>query len=170
VYLALLLWAGVSTLQAAGQQPLQSGSVAGTPAENSSVLIPNGLNSLQGARVAEIRINSEAIERTDWLEPLVIQKINEPLDKYKVRQSVQALYNTGRFALIQVEAQRNARDDVVLTFRATENYFIGSLLVEGAPDPPGNNRLVNAAKLNLGEQFTEEKIAAAIEGMQRILR
>jgi outer membrane protein insertion porin family len=132
--------------------------------------LSGGLNSLQGLKVAQIQINSSAVENPENLLPLLPQKANEPLDKYKVRQSVQVLYNTGRFAEIQVEAQRTPSGEVVLVFDARENYFFGSLLVEGSPGHPSDSQLVNASKLNLGEQFTEEKIRAGIEAMQRTLR
>ncbi len=72
-----------------------------------------------------MQITGPAVEHPEWLEPLLAQKMNEPLDKYKVRQSVQALYNTGRFAAIQVEAQRNSQGEVMLVFAVQENYFLG---------------------------------------------
>ena len=169
VCLAFLLGACVPGWQAFGQQTPVA-QAPGPAVPNGSEISASGLNRLQGTRVAEIRINSEAIQNRDWLQPLIEQKINEPLDKYKVRKSVQALYDTGRFAEIQVDAERNPQGDVVLIFQAKENYFFGSLLVEGAPDPPGVNALLNASKLNLGEQFEPEKITAAIEGMQHVLR
>ena len=132
--------------------------------------LAGGLNGLQGARVALIEIKGPSIEHPEWLEPLLLQKANEPLDKYKVRRSVQALYDTGKFAEIQVEAQRNPQGEINLTFSARENFFFGSIRVEGAPNPPTDNQLVNASKLVLGEQFTDEKIKTAIEGMQRSLQ
>ncbi|HLJ87315.1 MAG TPA: outer membrane protein assembly factor BamA [Candidatus Angelobacter sp.] len=128
------------------------------------------LNSLQGAHVAEIQIKSLAAERSDWLEPLLVQKTNEPLDKYKVRQSVQALYNTGLFAVIQVEAERKPSGEISLVFNAKENFFFGSILVQGAPEPLTGNQLVNASKLTLGEQFSEDKINTGILGMQSALQ
>ena len=127
-------------------------------------------NNLQGLTVAHIEINSPAVEHSEWLEPLLPQKAHQPFDKYKVRQSVQALYNTGRFSEIQVEAQRTPQGEVVLTFSARENYFFGSLRVEGAPSPPSNNQLINASKIALGEQFADEKIDLGIQGMQRALQ
>jgi outer membrane protein insertion porin family len=127
-------------------------------------------NNLQGLTVAHIEINSPAVEHSDWLEPLLPQKAHQPFDKYKVRQSVQVLYNTGRFSEIQVEAQRTPQGEVVLTFSARENYFFGSLRVEGAPAPPSNNQLINASKIALGEQFADEKIDTGIQGMQRALQ
>ncbi|HET9840282.1 MAG TPA: POTRA domain-containing protein [Candidatus Angelobacter sp.] len=169
VCLALLLRAGVCVAQESGaapQQPSTPGPVS-TPTADSSVSA--GLNSLQGLKVALIQINSPGVDRPDHLLPLLPQKINEPLDKYKVRQSVQVLYNTGRFAEIQVEAQRNPQGEVLLVFDGRENFFFGSLLVEGAPARPSDTQLINASKLNLGEQYTEEKIKAGIDGMLRTL-
>jgi outer membrane protein insertion porin family len=147
--------------------PEPTSSPAGAPA---GVQLSSGLNSLQGFKVAMIRVNGAGIDDPESLLSILPQKMNEPLDRYKVRQSVQALYNTGRFAEIQVEAQRNPAGEVVLTFDARENYFFGSILAEGSPAHPSDNQLVNASKLNLGEQYTDEKIAAGIEGMQRTLQ
>ncbi len=158
VFLAIFLCMGAVFLSACAQE------------SDPPPRAPAGLNGLQGARVAAIRINAQGIEHPEWLDELVSQKINQPLDKYKVRQSVQALYNTGRFASIQVEAQQDAKGEVALVFDARENFFVGSILVEGAPDPPTGNQLANASKLNLGEKFTQQKIVTAIDGMQRLLR
>jgi outer membrane protein insertion porin family len=135
-----------------------------------AVQLSSGLNSLQGLKVAMIQVNGPGIDDVGSLLAILPQKANEPLDRYKVRQSVQALYNTGRFAEIQVEAQRNPAGEVVLAFDARENYFFGSILAEGSPVHPTDSQLVNASKLNLGEQYTDEKIAAGIEGMQRTLQ
>ncbi len=140
------------------------------PASGLPGLLSGGLNSLQGIKVALIQINSPAVDNAETLLPILPQKVNEPLDKYKVRQSVQVLYNTGRFAEIQVEAQRNPRGEVVLMFDARENYFFGSILAEGSSAHPSDSQLVNASKLNLGEQFTEDKINTGIQGMQRTLQ
>lgn len=135
-----------------------------------TVQLSSGINSLQGLKVAMIRVNSAGIDDPESLLTILPQKINEPLDRYKIRQSVQALYNTGRFAEIQVEAQRNPKGEVVLAFDARENYFFGSILAEGSPAHPSESQLVNSSKLNLGEQYTDEKITAGIEAMQRTLQ
>jgi outer membrane protein insertion porin family len=155
----------IPNAQAGAPEP--TSSPAGAPA---AVQLSKGLNSLQGLRVAMIRVNGTGIDDPEGLLSILPQKTNEPLDRYKVRQSVQTLYNTGRFAEIQVEAQRNPAGEVVLVFDARENYFFGSILAEGSPAHPSDSQLVNASKLNLGEQYTDEKIAAGIEGMQRTLQ
>jgi outer membrane protein insertion porin family len=149
--------------------PTLSPSPSPTPSAT-SLQLSSGLNSFQGLKVAMIQINGPGVDDLDSLLAALPQKANQPLDKYKVRQSVQALYNTGRFAEIQVEAQRNAAGEVVLSFDVRENYFFGSILAEGASAHPSDSQLVNASKLNLGEKYTEEKITAGIEGMQRTLQ
>jgi outer membrane protein insertion porin family len=191
VCLTIVLCLGVSAAQPQGTAALQNSQVAqeasaqsqasqsqsDVPASGASptstaptLLLSSGLNSLQGLKVAMIQINSPAVENPESLLPILPQKINEPLDKNKIRQSVQALYNTGRFSEIQVEAQRNPSGEVVLTFDARENYFFGSILAEGSPAHPSDSQLVNSSKLNLGEQYTEDKINAGIQGMQRTLQ
>ena len=149
-------------------QPAETAAPAATAA--SSQPLSGGLNALQGLKVALIRINSPSVDNPESLLPLLPQKAGESLDKYKVRRSVQVLYDTGRFAEIQVEGQKTPNGEVVLVFDARENYFFGSLLVEGSPTHPSDNQLLNASKLNLGEQFTEEKIKSGIEGMLRTLQ
>ena len=121
-------------------------------------------------KVSGIQVKCLALDHPERLQSLILQKVNEPLDKYKVRESVQALYNTGRFAGIQVEAQRQAGGDVALLFDAKENYFFGSISVVGAPNPPTGTQLVGASKLALGEQLTSGKLEAAIQGMTRVLQ
>jgi outer membrane protein insertion porin family len=158
-----VLWLGVCAAQQPASAPLPAAPVV----ESDKVL---DLNALQGAKVARIEIKSPSVEHPEWFEPLLPQKVNEPLDKYKVRRSVQVLYDSGRFAELQVEAQRTPSGEVVLTFAARENYFFGSITAEGAPSPPTDSRLVNASKLTLGEQFSDEKIKTGIAAMQRTLQ
>ncbi|MCU1331680.1 MAG: surface antigen [Candidatus Angelobacter sp.] len=158
-------------LAGAGQSAAPSPSPTPSPASApSGFQLSSGLNSLQGLKVVMIQINGAGVDDAESLLSILPQKINEPLDKYKVRQSVQALYNTGRFAEIQVEAQRNPAGEIVLAFDARENYFFGSILAEGSSAHPSESQLVNASKLILGEQYTEEKITAGISAMQRTLQ
>lgn len=162
--LALVLWSGVCLAQQSQADPVQpeTADTAAPPAPS--------LNSLQGLKVAVIRVASPAVEHPDSLVELLPQKANQPFDKNKVRESVQALYDTGRFSEIQVEAQRNPQSEVILTFSAQVNYFFGAVRVDGAPAPPTESQLVAASKLTLGEEFTDEKIKLALQSMERTLQ
>src|SRR5438874_5749581 len=173
-FLAVLVCAGVCNGAACAQQspalPSATQTQMAAPTADQTAILPGALSRLQGLPVAEVRIAGMATEHPGWLEPLLAQKVNAPLDKYKVRQSVQALYNTGQFSEIQVEAQRNDVGGVILSFVTKPNFFFGSIRVEGAPETPSDNQLVNAGKLSLGDSFSEDKINAAIQGMQRLLQ
>ena len=100
---------------------------------------------------------------------LIPQKAGVPLKREDVRQSIQALHSTGRFADIQVEAERSPDHQVVLAFRTQANFFVGELFVEAAPNPPAANQVVNATKLQLGELFTREKLERAIAGIKQLM-
>jgi outer membrane protein assembly complex protein YaeT len=172
VHLAGLLWVGACLAQQpASSVPGAQSPAAPPPAATSSQSedISGGLNSLQGVNVAGVQISGHAVTHPEWLEPLLDQKVDQPLDKYKVRRSVQALFNTGRFADIQVEAARDPKG-VLLNFVTRENYFYASILAEGAPPRPNDSQLVNASKLALGELFEEAKVKAGMESMQRALQ
>src|SRR2546429_8071741 len=75
---------------------------------------------------------------------------------------IQALYATGRFADIQVEAERTPDRQVAVVFLTTPNYFIGEITVDGAPAHPTDTQIINAGKLQLGELFTREKMDRAL--------
>jgi len=92
VYLAFVVCAGVCAGQQAGPDSCSPSPFPQSPAANvGDAPIPGGLNGLQGAKVTQIQVSSPGIEQLEKLLPLLSQKANEPLDKYKVRQSVQAL-------------------------------------------------------------------------------
>ena len=108
----------------------------------------------------------------EQVRDLVEQKAGEPLDRFKIRQTVEALYATGRFSNVQVEAEPQDRTEVTLVFSVSPNYFIGSVTSQGAPYKvrPTNSQLVDASKLELGEVLTKGKIEQAIQRMQTVLQ
>ena len=103
------------------------------------------------------------------VESFVAQKADEPLKRDLIRQSIQAIYDTGRFADIQVQAERTSDNQVDLTFVLVANYFVGDVRAEGAPDRPTENQIVNASKFQLGELFTQEKMDRALKSIQQLM-
>jgi outer membrane protein insertion porin family len=96
-------------------------------------------------------------DRQHLLE-LLPQKAGQPLSRNGVRDSIRALYATGRFADIQAEVVPSG-EGVRLSFRTSPNFFVGAVDVEGAPPHrPTANQIVNAAKLQLGEKFTRDRL------------
>ncbi len=166
------LWAGI----AAYATPLAEGQVSAASSPNPvsvPVLPPlRALNSYQGINVKAIEFRGikEDPRFLNHLRDLVMQPTGKPLDRQKIRQSLQALYATGRFADLHVEAQRDSPQELTLVFVAVPNYFIGSITSEGAPKRPADNQLVDSTKLQLGEVVTLAKLDQAIERMQSVLR
>lgn len=100
---------------------------------------------------------------------LLPQKTGSPLDRNLVRDSMRTLYGTGRFADIQAEAVPSG-NGVIITFSTSENFFVGAVLVEGAPARPNENQIVNAAKFQLGELYNQEKLNRAIENIRQVMQ
>jgi len=97
------------------------------------------------------------------------QKGGTPLDHKQVRDSIRALFATGRFADIQAEVSASGAD-VVLTFTTSPNFFVGALDVDGAPNRPNRNQIVNASKFQLGELNTREKLERAQQNIRQLMQ
>lgn len=115
-------------------------------------------------------VDIPAVEQKDrqHLLDLLPQKAGTPLNRDQVRESIRVLYSTGRFADIQAEVTPRA-DQVQLSFVTSANFFVGAVHVEGAPNRPTSNQIVNASKLQLGELFTQEKLNRALENIQQVM-
>ena len=100
---------------------------------------------------------------------LLPQKAGEPLDRGRVRDSIRALYSTGRFADIQAEVAPSG-EGVTLAFTTSANFFVGAVNVEGAPARPTSNQIVNASKFQLGELYTKEKLDRALENVRQLMQ
>src|ERR1700756_1990038 len=96
----------------------QSGSEPSLPAQApppaAAVLGP--VANYMGLIVREIHFEGVAAREQRHLLDLIDQKVGQPLDRDKVRDSLKTLFATGLFADIQVAAAKNADDQVVLTF------------------------------------------------------
>ena len=127
------------------------------------------LQKYEGLPVREVRIQSHASVDPNLLAQLP-QQSNQPLDRKKLRASVQKLFATKQFQDIQVEAEKDQRGQVTLVFIADENYFVNGVFVDGVPQhAPTATQLINATKLELGELFTQEKVNAALQNIKRLL-
>lgn len=135
------------------------------------------LGSYLGAQVQEIDFSSEIpsssngnLEREKQeLQRILPIKIGDALTRQKLRDSIQALQSTGLFSSIEVEATRTAENKLSLTFVTKPNFFIGSVKVEGAPQPPSASQLANAAKLELGQHLSVASLDHSVSLMKRVM-
>lgn len=142
-----------------------------TPDAASQSAQPNPLSKYQGQTVTAIDFRGIIGSDATALRSLVVQKTGEPLDGDKLRASIGALYATGRFATLDVEAEPGAGNTLALVFVVTENYFNGAVFVSGTPKKgdPKPHQLVAASQLDLGDLFSEDKVVTSIERMKKIL-
>ena len=124
----------------------------------------------QGLIVAEIRWPDipAAVDQKRWRE-LIPQQVGQPLDRELIRESIHKLHQTGRFADIRVEAEPATGGKVILSFFTTPNYFVGSVIVHGAPTRPSAGQIANASKFQLGELFTPDQLERARSNIRDLM-
>ena len=114
-------------------------------------------------------IDLPGVQDKDHLLQMLPQKSGQPLDRDQVRDSIRALYATGRFADIQAEVTPSG-SDVLLTFTTSINFFVGAVDVEGAPSHPNPNQILNAAKFQLGELYRLDKLDRALQNVRQLMQ
>jgi len=166
--------AAISVPSVAQQTPPEPGRPPASAAINpgaapAPTVSQSALAKYEGLPVREVRIQSDAAVDPHLLSQLPLQP-NQPLDRKKIRASVQKLFATRQFQDIQVEAEKNQRGEVTLVFIAEENYFVNGIFVDGVPQhAPTATQLINATKMDLGELFTHEKLNTALQNIRRLL-
>ncbi len=103
------------------------------------------------------------------LEEMLPLKTGKPLRLADVRDAIERLYATGRYEDIAVDA-RLEEEAVVLTFITSPNFFVGRITVEGVPEPPNQDVLINATRLELGTLFTDGAVKQAVSNLETSLR
>ncbi len=127
------------------------------------------MRGYEGKVVQAIEIPGVAEADREHILQLLPQKTGEALDRVRVRDSIRALYSTGRFADIQAEVTPSG-DGVRLAFTTSANFFVGAVDVDGAPARPTTNQIVNASKFQLGELYTREKLERALENVRQLMQ
>ena len=123
----------------------------------------------QGKLVRTIELPGVAERDRDHLLQLLPQRAGAPLDRDQVRESIRILFATGRFADIQAEVVPSG-DSVTLMFTTSKNFFIGAVQVDGAPNRPNRNQIVNAAKFQLGELYSQDKLDRALDNVRQLMQ
>jgi outer membrane protein insertion porin family len=148
--------------------PSQSGPPAARSEPQSSPAL-GAIADYHGLIVARVDFPGASEADLERLRKLIPLKPGEPLDRDRVRESILALHATGRFADVQVEAERTLSGQVVLAFRTSPNYFMDQIIVDGTPSRPTENQVANASKLQLGEVFVPEKLDRALSSIKRLM-
>ena len=121
-----------------------------------------------GQQVLSIRLESDAGMDIRDFSGQITQQVGEPLDRFKVAETIRNLYATGRFREFRVDVQEE-KTGVVLVFVAQARFFVGVVRVKG--NPPGIHpaALSSASRLRLGQPLSDEELAAARDRLSAVL-
>ena len=139
-------------------------STAASPAQNLAA-------EIEGQIVTRIDFDpvSQPLPREELDRRMQPLKTGAPLRSGDVRTAIQALYDTGRFKDISVDAQREGAG-VALKISTELTYFVSRVTIDGAAEPPNREQIVAATKLELGGPFEETQMALAVQNIQERLR
>src|SRR5271169_3338167 len=106
--------------------------------------------SVEGRRVAEIRVVDESGKGISGTIPTLPLQLDKPFDFAQERESLRKLYLTGDYSDIRVTAAPIA-DGLQVDFIVRRNYFNNIVRVEGLKEPPSQPAAIAALRLGLGE-------------------
>ncbi len=105
--------------------------------------------------------------RANYTEILPL-KIGQTMRMEVVRESIDRLFRTGRYADIQVDAEPY-QDGILVRFVTKNSWFTGDVQVHGGSSPPGVGQLENATRLDLGRPYTEARSPRRKPAQQHLL-
>lgn len=123
----------------------------------------------EGRTIAGIEFpNGQPLDPADLDRVLPLKK-GQPLHAADVAHAIDALYATGRFTDIVVEAQLSGADVIVRL--VTQNaQFLGGTTIKGKLlEDPNRAQVNSAAQLTLGAQFHPEDVTQAIDHIHHLL-
>jgi outer membrane protein insertion porin family len=163
----ILIMFSLGPAPAAGSPAFASSQTSREPRSAQSSGALDAMSAYAGRNVRSIDL--PGVQDKDHLLQMLPQKSGQPLDRDQVRESIRALFATGRFADIQAEVTPSG-SDVLLTFTTSINFFVGAVDVEGAPSHPNPNQILNAAKFQLGELYTMDKLNRALQNVRQLMQ
>ena len=173
----LLLGCVVGSAQEVGfapglpQPPVVSadGGRASDP-DAAAVAVPTAsLWQWKGLRVEKIEFEGVTFDTTDTLPSELAQKIGEPLDPEKVRQSTRRLFASGRYRDIVVRGVREGAG-VTLIFAGSARHYVGRVTIVGVKSDRLTSLLEFATKLDPGTALTGGAIEAGGDGIKQVLQ
>jgi outer membrane protein assembly factor BamA len=125
--------------------------------------------AIEGQRVAAITIVDSTGHTVSAGASRLPLEVNKPFDYSAERESIRALYRTGDFADVQVNANESA-GGLDIHFVVTRNFYNNVVRVEGLKAPPTEAAALAAMRLSLGEPFRESTLREALDRLKDTLR
>jgi outer membrane protein insertion porin family len=117
-----------------------------------------------GTRLSSITVSGSE-SQTD-LEALLIH-VGDVLTPQNVRAAIQALYDTGKYSYVDVDANAAADGTTSLTFRVRPFFFFSTFRLE--PENLLDRSLSAHIRLPFGEKFTTSAVERVVENTQELL-
>ena len=124
----------------------------------------------EGRTIASIQFSPASSRWTGRnLRSILPLKIRAPLRMEDVRETITRLWATLAYTDIQIDAEP-AGEQVLIRILTENRWFVARVAAGGSiSDPPNTGQLVNGAGLNLGELYSDEKLARAKDSLQRLM-
>jgi outer membrane protein insertion porin family len=128
--------------------------------------IPSNKVSYDGQKVGVVDLVANPKISVDSLRPLVQQKSGEPYSSVKVKNTIEALYGTGRFTKVQLEVKPDPAG-LHLTFTLEPALYFGILRFPGATKTFRYTRLLQVADIPNQAPYKQEVVAKAGGALQQ---
>ncbi|MEG9435638.1 BamA/TamA family outer membrane protein [Edaphobacter sp. HDX4] len=158
-----------ATPQASQTETAQPRTRAPQPTISTGPGLDTSVWEWKGLVVKQIEFTGVTFEATDTLPKELTQKVGEPLDPQKVRQSTRRLFDSGRYRDITVRGVRDG-DGMTLIYAGTPRYYVGRVTIVGVKSDRLTSLLEYATKLNPGTAYTDGSVATGTEGIRDVLR
>ncbi len=122
----------------------------------------------KGLRVNKIEFEGVTFDATDKLPGQLAQKVGEPFDPQKARQSTRRLFDSGRYRDIELRGVRQG-DGVTLIFAGSPRFYIGRVTIAGVKSERLASLLEYATKLSPGTALTRSAVSTGTEGITQTL-
>src|SRR6185312_10250233 len=125
----------------------------------------------EGQKIADIQYSPGPILHPADLEVVQLLRKGDTLHALDVGDTIDAMFATGRFADIVVEAQEAPAGGVIVRFVLTPQLFVGGSTVDGKfYNPPNRAELESGSQLVLGTAFRDEDVQGSVDRMNRLFR
>jgi outer membrane protein insertion porin family len=122
----------------------------------------------KGLIVSKIEFEGVTYDATDKLPDQLAQKVGEPFDPQKVRESTRRLFASGRYRDVEVRGVRSG-NEVTLIFAGSPRYYVGRVTIAGVKSERLTSLLEYATKLNPGTALTRSAVQDGTEGITETL-
>ncbi|HML15589.1 MAG TPA: POTRA domain-containing protein [Bryobacteraceae bacterium] len=131
---------------------------------------PNSMpQDFEGRTIAQVEFDPpDQPIPIDQLQRLLPFHAGSTLHLAELHAAIEKLYQTGRFSDISIggEPAPNDGGSVIVRIATHLNYFVSSVKINGAAEPPTKSQLLASTKLELGALFEDGDLEQAVENMQ----